>query len=573
MQVIKMQNILAFLTNLFSSSNQSLKENLQIFTQKYGLKDPLLITCIAVGVFFAVPGFTWGKYDCLNLDRMAFRGFFSENRRPFEPSSYVKPPFYTYLNYFAAVQPAKFLRNIYFWGDKNEQGEVFLRLRTSFSRLINILFFALCTTSIFILARSFYSVFTARIASLIFATSCGFIPYQIFLTTDLAVIFMMLASFLFAVKIISNPKMSYSVASGLLAGLACATKYNGLAVAAALPLAHLLAGRSGNLFIEAFKRKSAWICGLCVPLGFIIGNPYSIIDWPKFKSDFIYNYTVTPVYNGFSGGTGYTKFFQSFYEIFGIPGTWLILVCCLMGIIWLLKNRNNTGAICLWILAFAVFVFYAYKIGSFPRIETRFVIPAAPFAIILAFAGIEAFRNFKAFFTPVIVLIVAFNLLSGFYISRLFSEDPRNIAIDFYKKYLRESFVMEYSESLPKPEALKVKGKCMKMQMGLERVEKFREMFKKDESMLSMLDKKENQVEAEWFSIDERKKRGTDFVIWSTIDLEGIIRKHYEALFDESNGYRKIYDASSPETPNWVYPKYTEFLRNRTTIWIENWKS
>jgi hypothetical protein len=168
---------------------------------------------------------------------------------------------------------------------------------------------------------------------------------------------------------------------------------------------------------------------------------------------------------------------------------------------------------------------------------------------------------------------VAFNLVCGFYVCRLFAEDPRNVAIDYYKKHLKEGFVMEYSESLPKPEALSVKGKCLKMQMGLERVEKFREMFKKDANLLSMVGKKENQVEADWFSIDERKKRGTDFVIWSTIDLEGIIRTHYDALFDESNGYEKIYDASSPATPDWVYPKYTEFLRNRTTIWMENWKS
>ena len=72
--------------------------------------------------------------------------------------------------------------------------------------------------------------------------------------------------------------------------------------------------------------------------------------------------------------------------------------------------------------------------------------------------------------------------------------------------------------------------------------------------------------------MEERKKRGTDFVIWSSIDIEGIVRPHYEALFDESNGYKVIYDTSSPEVPDWVYPKYTEFLRNRTTIWVENWK-
>jgi len=556
-----------------SESVQKIQGFIVVLIKKFGLKDPALLAALGIGVLFALPGFSWGKYDCLNLDRMAFRGIFAENRRAFEPSSYVKPPFYTYINHFAAVLPAKFFRNIYFFGDKNAQARLFLSLRTSFSRSLNIAFFALCTAAVFVLARSAYSLWTARIAALLFATSCGFIPYQVFLTTDLAVVFMMLASFLFAVKIISNPNMSNSVAAGLLAGLACATKYNGLAVAAALPMAHILAGRGGNLLIEAFKRKSAWVCGLCVPLGFIIGNPYSIIDWSKFKGDFFYNYTVTPVYNGSSSGTGYSKFFQCFYEIFGIPGTWLIAACCITGAIWLLRNRKNTGAINVWLLASAVFAFYAYKIGSFPRIETRFVVPAAPFAIIMAFSGIEAYRNFKVVFTPIIAVIVAFNLVCGFYVCRLFAEDPRNVAIDYYKKHLKEGFVMEYSESLPKPEALSVKGKCLKMQMGLERVEKFREMFKKDANLLSMVEKKENQVEADWFSIDERKKRGTDFVIWSTIDLEGIIRHHYEALFAESNGYEKIYDASSPSTPDWVYPKYTEFLRNRTTIWIENWKS
>jgi len=42
---------------------------------------------------------------------------------------------------------------------------------------------------------------------------------------------------------------------------------------------------------------------------------------------------------------------------------------------------------------------------------------------------------------------------------------------------------------------------------------------------------------------------------------------HYQDLFNESSGYKVIYDEKSPQQPNWVYPKYTEFTRNRTTIW------
>ena len=82
-----------------------------------------------------------------------------------------------------------------------------------------------------------------------------------------------------------------------------------------------------------------------------------------------------------------------------------------------------------------------------------------------------------------------------------------------------------------------------------------------------MVKAKEAKVTPEWFSADSRKSRNTDFIIWSTIDLEEIVRKHYEALFNETSGYRIIYNAQSPKQPDWAYPKYTEFTKNRTTIW------
>jgi len=562
----RLKNHLIFLLNFLSRQTSSIIE-------KRRLKDPFLIAAVAIGILYAIPGFTWGEYDCLNLDAMAFNNVFSGERRPFEPSSYVKPPLYTYMCHFAARVPAMALMNVYFFKERHERFELFLRLRTSFARLINMTFFALCNVAIFVLAKSFYSLFTARVSVIFFSTSCGFIPYQIFLTTDLVVVFMMMASFLFAVKIISYPNILNSVVAGLLAGLACSTKYNGLAVAIALPVAHLLAGRNGNLFIKALKRKSAWVCGICVPLGVLIGNPYMVIDWNKFKADFIYNYTVTPVYNGATTGNGYTKFFQSFYEIFGLPGSWLILTSIFIGTFWLIFVSRQYKQWILWILAATVLSLYTYKIGSFPRVETRFVLPAAPFALILAFAGFEALRRFKFLLTPAFAAIIVFNLVSGFYITKLFADDPRNLAIDYYKSALRNGSVIEFSESLPFPHALPYKVKSFKMRSGLERLNLFQDMFRGNDSIISLLDKKENQTSPEWFSMTERKKRGTDFVFWSSIDVEGIVRSHYEALFDESNGYKILYDKSSPQVPDWVYPKHTEFLRNRTTIWIENWKS
>ncbi len=361
--------------------------------------------------------------------------------------------------------------------------------------------------------------------------------------------------------------MSNSIAAGLIAGLATATKYNGLAVAIALPLAHLLACRSGNVFLEFIRRKSSWVCGLCVPLGFLLGNPYALFDWSKFRADFIYNYTVTPVYNGATSGNGYVPFFESFFEIFGFPGTFFLGIALIFGLVFVLLNLRTTKAWQLWLMAAAVFALYTYKIGAFPRIETRFVLPAAPFLLIMASAGFVIFLKARILSISLLVVILAYNLACCWWTGRLFADDPRNYIPEFAKQKLQNGGIVEWSKSNPKLEALPVKLQIFQIHTGLERAAMFDKMFADNAEIHSMLKAKEVQATPEWFSVENRKARKTDYIIWSTIDLEKIVKKHYDALFNESSGYRVIYDAHSPKLPDWVYPTRTEFTRNRTTIW------
>jgi hypothetical protein len=548
-------------------SKEYLGQKLHLLVQRHGLRDKILILSLVLGFFAGVQGFTWGRYDCLNLDKMAFQSLFDKNRLPFQPARYVKPPFYTYLNHFLARIPAMTVSSLFFWKKSHERSEIFLVVRTWLARTLNLMMFAACTTAIFIMIRRYYNLGSARFAALLFATSAGFVPYQIFLTTDLAVIFVMLASFLFALRIINNPSMGNSIAAGLLAGLAAATKYNGLAVAIALPVAHLLACRSSNPLVEAMKRKSAWICGICVPLGFLLGNPYTLFDWKKFRADFLYNYTVTPVYNGATSGTGYRRFFESFFEIFGVPGTFFLGIALIFGLAFLLLNLRKSLAWQLWLMAAAVFGLYTYKIGAFPRIETRFVLPAAPFLLIMASAGFAIFLKARFLSVPLLAAILAYNLACCWWTGRLFADDPRNYIPVFAEEKLQTGGIVEWSKSNPKLEALPVKLQIHQIQTGLERSAMFDKMFADNPEIHSMVKAKEVQVTPDWFSADSRKARNTDYVVWCTIDLEKIVRKHYEALFDESSGYRVIYDAQSPKQPDWVYPKRTEFTRNRTTIW------
>lgn len=535
--------------------------------QKFKLNDRWLILALVLGLIVGAQGFNWGRYDCLNLDKMAFQNLFDKSRLPFQPARYVKPPFYTYLNHFVARIPAMTVSSMAFWKKSHERYEIFLIVRTWLARSLNLAMFAACTIAIFILANKYYCLGSARIASLLFSTSAGFVPYQIFLTTDLAVIFMMMASFLFALKILNNPNMQNSVFAGLLAGLATATKYNGLAVAVALPVAHLLACSKGNPFFEFIKRKSAWVCGACVPIGFLIGNPYALFDWNKFCADFLYNYTVTPVYNGPSSGTGYKLFFESFYEIFGVPGTYFIALTLILGLGFVLTRAKSSKAWQLFLMAGAVFALYTYKIGAFPRIETRFVLPAAPFLLLMAAAGFGILLKIRILTMPLFATLLAYNLACCWWTGRLFANDPRNFVPQFAKEKLQHGGIVEWSKSNPKLEALPVKLELHQIQTGLERAAMFDKMFADNPEIHSMVKTNEVQITPDWFSVESRKARKTDYVIWSTIDLEGIVRKHYDSLFDESSGYRVIYDAKSPEQPDWVYPKRTEFTRNRTTIW------
>lgn len=552
------------------------RAGLSALARRYGLKDGFLLLAVVLGIFLGAQGLGWGRYDCLNLDKMAFKNIFAGERRPFEPATYVKPPFYTYLCHFAARVPAMTVSSLFFWKPSNERYTIFLVVRTILARALNLAMFALCVLAVFMLVREFYSTGAARVAALVLATSAGFVPYQIFLTTDLAVTFMMLASFLFAVKIIGNPSMRYSVAAGLLAGLAAATKYNGLAVAAALPMAHLLAGwkpavpgfrKLWNPVAAALRRRSAWVCGLCVPLGFLIGNPYALIDWPKFKADFLYNYTVTPVYSGLIEGTGYAKFFHAFYEIFGVPGTWLLGLGLGLGVLAILSRPAKWQGWPLWLSALAVFALYTWKIGAFPRVETRFVLPAAPFFLLLAAAGFPLLLKARLVFVLAITLLLAYNLASGWWTGRLFAGDPRNAVPQFAATHLQNGGVVEWSKSNPRLEGLPKKVKTHEIKTGLERAAMFKEMFENDPEMLARVGANEVQTDLDWFSIGRRKERNPDYVIWCDIDLDEITRPHYDALFGPESGYRVVYDARSPILPDWVYPRRTEFTRNRTTIW------
>lgn len=531
------------------------------------LRDSWLALALLFGLALGLQGFTWGTYDCLNLDRMALKDMVAKQRPPLHPGTFFKPPFYSYMNHFLARIPAQTFASNLFWMPKTERFDFYLKLRLALARFWNLVLFAGCVILVYTLAREFFGLPSARIAALLLATSAGFVPYQIFLTTDLAVVFMMLSAFACAAAISRNPTMGWSIAAGLLTGLAAATKYNGLAVAVALPVAHLIGSR-GNPVLACLKRPAAWVCGLAVPAGFLIGNPYALLAFGAFKSDFLYNYKVTPVYGGETRKNGYWEFFQSYFEVFGKPGVCFILAGIAIGLVVVFVSWKKNSAWKLWLLAFLVGGLYAWKIGAFPRMETRFVLPSAPFALLLGAAGFGTMMRARWITAPVVICTVLFNLACGWWVGELFRQDPRNSLLSYVREHVPNGSIVEVSSSIPRIADLPDSNFTIhRIPSGIDRLAKFSERFSTDEEVMEIVSKKKETADLEWFSPEARKNRHPDWIFWSTIDIEKSTRPFHEALLGENSGYRIVWDGASPKLPSWVYPQNTEFLRNRTTVW------
>ncbi|MCS7009440.1 MAG: glycosyltransferase family 39 protein, partial [Chthoniobacterales bacterium] len=347
-------------------------------------------------------------------------------------------PLLTYLNQFLVITPLRFVMGNIFSLKQETQRPVIL----IFSRLLTVSMFAGSVWLVFLLLKQAgVGEGTASAAALLMGTSSGMLIFNRFLTADSPLLFWMLLAFYFSISAAQEKSKGKAILAGLCIGLATAMKYNGLFVCAALPAAVLATmGWKGILW------RGFWLGVVASPLGFAMGNPGFVFDFPRFYQDFLYNLYVTPVYEGQTNSHSYAKFWTFLPEIIGWGGVFLLTIGLVCLILFFSSWLRLSSSRVLVVAAAAVFLLYYWKIGGFPRAATRFVLPSVPFLLLLGAIGWGSVSKYlRKIGVAAFVIVLGYNSLASLEAGFRFLHDPRMPALDWMRTNVGEGEVVENS--------------------------------------------------------------------------------------------------------------------------------
>lgn len=507
------------------------------------------------------------------------------NLHGMRPNDYLKPPFHTYLNHLFVLKPIREFEQVA--RKVARRKVVFNEARLMASRLLVIALSVGTIALSFLVARTASGLFAARVIALLLATSAGFVVYNHFLTCDAPLLFWMLLAFFVAQRILRSAISSNYVATGLLTGVAAATKYNGLAIGITLVVAHLLSAERGPLFRIASHRRL--LLGLVmIPAGFILANPYSVLEWRKFSADFLYNYAVSPRYEGQSG-YGYGKFIAAIPQLIGSPAAWLVAGAALASLMVILGRRRLASFEAkTFALATATVLLYFAKMGAFPRVPMRFVLPVIPFLLLLIAPALQAAARRPRLVSLLIAPVIIYNCACSFVVGTRFNQDPRTGAQWWMLQHLGRDRTIESSggsphwAKLPELNAAETKADRpvwekrknrdaldVRMPRFNRRAELFQTIFAGDERVIPHLAEHEKSADERPFSEIELQQRNPDVITLHSFDYDSAsetARAYYDLLLQGKLSYRVAFDVSTPAPPKWAYPSDIDFLSGRMTI-------
>jgi hypothetical protein len=535
----------------------------------------LLGIAILLSQAFILHGDNWGRVEDWHPDQMVFRNLPLE-KFSLIPVSYQKPPFHSYFSLSARL-PAKAIAYIFQLPPATADA-----VELYFARLLTAFLFLSSLVVVFKITRRSFGDFSAIVLTFILGSSAGFIAFSHFLTADIPVTFWMLLSLFFAIRILYDPSHTNYILAGFFAGIAAATKYNGLGIGIGLATAHFLSypdiqWKRVQFWKELIFNKKFMLGLAMTPAGFLIGNPYAVFDYGRFINDFMYNLTVTPVYTGESGGNGYLVFFWRIIELVGWPAFLLLCAALLYSIFYIFASKapgmERNVLITLWV---PLLVYYIY-FGSFPRLETRFVLPIVPVGLLIMGPFLKQMSKCKKVWLALLFIILGYNFVSSYYVGKRFLDDPRMEAQVWVMNNVPAGSSIESSSYVPDWNLLggvEIQDTRMPFISGRRKV--FEENFQENiwvERSIEGIEVESEELLA-WYSTEELLKRKPDYVAVNSLYYNRYLDnpnyptlgEFFTFLLQEKSCYQIRFHRETETVPFWIYPKEIDTLANTMTI-------
>lgn len=391
---------------------------------------PALVFLLAF--FVRVPGLGWGLPNDLHDHSYhpdePIIWLYSQN---IEPTKFkFTPGFYNYGTlYLTALRISTDVAQTYAGVAQPKNVEEYWKLMAlghKAGRWLNVMFGAFACLFTFLFLRRFTGNVGALVGSGALALAPAFVVHSRFQTVDVLAVALLAAAF-WAIGELSDPRRDgpkWPLLAGALVGLSAGTKYTGVLAVLAV-LAALWVWRRGT-----FAKLAGSACAATL-VGFVVATPGALLDFSKFRKDFLYEITHTSTGHGlvFEGlPNGFTVQLSNLLVGLTPP----LLAMGLAGIVWAAVRRQAWMALG---LAFAVP--YFVLIGRAEVLFLRYTFPLY-LVIVAGLAFVVQRSHIKGgIWRGWVVLALAFVGLSAQVALRMTSwmagSDPRDDAAKFLK--------------------------------------------------------------------------------------------------------------------------------------------
>jgi hypothetical protein len=352
-----------------------------------------LIFLIILAFVARTGGINFGLPYILNVDEAQFArvsmGYFTKG---LNPHFFHVPTLYTYMVsglwgvYFVSGKISGKLPDVGALAARLNQDPTIFYL---IGRMLTVFLSVATVLLVYLIGRKMYNFRMGFLAALFLIFSPEHNKISHYMEPDSPMIFFLCLSFLFIWFIYTRGEKKFYLLAGVAAGLATATKYGGQILFLPLVLAHLFYCLENKVPLrKAIFSSNLILSGGAFLLSFLAACPYAVLDFPTFWRDFRWQSRHLYTVGHFGDSTADPAWL--FYLKYGFRenvGRWSQFLVAGGMLYAFIRHRKKD----LLLLSYPLVLFII--IGGWKTRATRYMLPLAPFLILLGALFLDAFLS------------------------------------------------------------------------------------------------------------------------------------------------------------------------------------